>query len=73
MKPCWPIMIAFAFGIFFADFLHRQAQFKAGAHPGHVGHFAAKDFLRQFLATFADAAMAMIAFGCMWSTCFGPE
>jgi hypothetical protein len=33
------------------DFLHREAEFEAGAHPLHVGHVAAEDFLREFLAT----------------------
>ncbi len=33
-----------------ADFLHREAEFEAGAHPLHVRHFAAEDFLREFLA-----------------------
>ncbi len=43
-------MIAVAFGIFLDDFLHREAEFKTGAHPFHIIHFAAENFLRQLLA-----------------------
>ena len=51
--------------VFAGDFLHREAELEAGAHPRHVGHFAAEDFLRELFRKFADAAIAMIAFGCM--------
>ena len=43
-------MMAFAFGFFLHDFLHREAELEAGAHPRHVGHLAAENFLRQLLA-----------------------
>ena len=32
------------------DGLHREAEFETGAHPRHVGHLAAEDFLRELFA-----------------------
>ena len=37
-------------GVFAADLLHRQSQFKTGAHPGDVIHGVPEDFPRQFHA-----------------------
>ena len=46
-------MIAFAFGFFPDNLLHGQPEFKTGAHPGNISHFAAENFPRQLLAPFA--------------------
>ena len=37
-------------GIALADFLHREAEFKARTHPFDVVHFVAENFAGQFLA-----------------------
>ena len=31
------------------DFLHREAEFEAGAHPLHIFHFIAENFFREAL------------------------
>ena len=35
------------------DLLHREAELEARAHPRHISHLTAEDFLRQLLATSA--------------------
>ena len=39
--------------IFPNDLLHRETQLKPRAHPGHVIHFIAEDFLRELFAAAA--------------------
>src|SRR6202040_215821 len=38
------------FRIFLYNFLHHKTELKTGAHPFHIIHFAAENFLRQFFA-----------------------
>ncbi len=40
----------FHVGLLAGDFLHGEAELEAGAHPGHVGHVAAEDFLGELFA-----------------------
>ena len=48
-------------------FLHREAEFEAGAHP-RVQIISPPKISWVSFSQFAEAAIEMIAFGCMWST-----